>query len=601
MADTWREAWAAAGDRLMWHRPSAAVWEPGPRMGTWYPGGELNLAVNCVDRHTASRGDTVAFHWEGEPGDRRSVTYAELQEHVVTLAKALRGLGVGPGDRVALHLGLVPEAIFAMLAAARLGAVFSIVATSLPPEGLADRLASLSPKVVFTQDGAWRHGTVLPLKSRADDALSAAEGVEHTVVVRRTGMDVAWYEGDRWYHDLTATARPRQAAGDDTPVPTAPDHPVVSASLAHQGGEPVSVLLGAANLLVSAGAVHDHIAGDGVLWCAGNLAWSVTIIHGILGPLSRGATFVVYEGTLDVPTHARAWDIIERYAVESLLTPPSVLRTMRGWSRELPEVARRTPLARVTMAGEPVEPELRRWLGDALGDAAPDVADAWGQVELGGIVRVVGLNGAEPLPDCGLDVVDEAGRPVEVGGVGEVVLRHPWAGTLCGLEGTHADNLEDHWTRRDGVYATEDLAELTREDDVMFLGRADAVVSIAGQIVSLGEVKAVISENPFVADAEVTWRKDPRLGRALVAVVALRPEATESRPLDRLAVDLMDSVREVLGGLARPRAVLFVDRFGDELSPGERFRAFGALAASDTSEPRLVPWQQVVAASGHGG
>lgn len=600
------DAWTEVTEQLGLLTPYTSLWEEGECSGRWMRGAEINLSVSCVERHLPARGDQVALLWEGEPGDRRSLTYAELHEQVVTLARSLRAMGVGVGDRVGLHLGWLPETVVAMLACARIGAVHTVLPAPLPPEPLADRLALLDLKVLFTQDGAWRHGTVLPLKARADEAMLAAGGIEHTVVVRRTGMDVQWFEGDRWLHDLMATTRPGQDGGGGEAVALPVDHPVATVPLATRGGQPVSVVHGSGTMLAGAVAVHRHLSTGGPFWCAGDIAWAVTQFHGIYGPLACGDPAVMYEGTLDVPTHQRAWDIIRRYGVEVLLTSPSVVRTVRGWAREMPEVAAIPSLRRVATAGEPVDEEVAAWMRGAFGADGLEVGDAWGQLELGGIVRITGLSDAPPLPEIGLQIVDHDGEPVQVGEEGEVVLTRPWAGTMVGVEGDAADAAVSHWTRHPGVYATGDLASCDEDGHVDFLGRTDDVVSVSGQLVSLREVREVLGDHPYVDRADVTWRKDTELGRALVAAVTLSGAArgagdpSDDAALDAVAVELMDAVREVLGGLARPRALLVVDRFGDELGRRERARAIATLATPDRhGAPRSVTWEQVLAAAGH--
>ncbi|MDO5741212.1 MAG: AMP-binding protein, partial [Ornithinimicrobium sp.] len=570
------------------------------------PGAALNLSVTCLDVHLAQHGDHVAIHWEGEPGDRRDLTYRELHEQVVTLARALRGMGVVAGDRVGLHLGFLPETVVAMLACARIGAIHSVLPSALPPGPLADRLALLDLKVLFTQDGAWRHGTVLPLKARVDDALAAVGSIQQTIVVRRTGMDVAWYEGDRWYHDVVAGKRAHERT-DDHPTPLAAAHPVALVPIANRGGQPVSVLHGTAAVLANAIAVHGQLRTGGPFWCAGDIAWAVTQFHAIYGPLAWGDASVMFEGTLDVPDHGRAWDIIGRYGVETLITPPSVMRTIRGWTREMPRPSSTPSLRRIATAGEPLEPELATWMTDAFGSDL-EVLDAWGQLELGGIVRITGQHGlgveGVPMPDCGLEIVDRAGMLLGAGEAGEVVLRRPWAGAMLGLDGAEDFSPDhwQHWERHPGVYSTGDLATRSGDGNVAFLGRADDVVSVSGQLVSLREVRDVLTDHPFVAQARVSVRKDPELGRALVAAVVLSPAAGPNASelgLDAVAVELMEAVREALGGLARPRALLVVDRFGEELGRESLNRAIAALSTPHrSSPPRSVTWEQLVTASG---
>lgn len=613
-ADSWREIVST----LALDREPDRLWGSGPRGGTWLDGARGNVSVACVDRHAHEHPDRIAVHWEGEPGDRRSISYQDLLTQVTALARALRAMGVGVGDRVGLHLGWVPEAVVAMLACARIGAAHTVLPAPLPVDALIDRLEHLDLQVLFTQDGAWRHGAVLPLKARADEALLAVGSIRHTVVVRRTGMDVAWYEGDRWYHDLVAAARPGtqstehadQDSGEPVSVPA--DHPIALVPLANRAGHHLSVVHGAATMLLSASAVHRQISAGPVFWCAGDIAWAVTQFHGIYGPLAAGASTVMYEGTLDVPTHQRAWEIIARYGVRTLLTTPSVMRTVRGWARTMPTPAALPTLRRIVTAGEPIEPELATWMAGAMADGhgqdprpgpPVEVGDAWGQLELGGIVRVSGLPGPQRLPDCGLLVVDDAGRPLPAGSTGEVVLTAPWPGSMVALAGHRSTPLvEAHWARHPGAYSTGDLAVQDDDGSLTFLGRSDEVVSISGQLVSLREVQQVLLDHPHVQDAEVTWRKDADLGRSLVAVVVLaEPGRDDGREpdLDAVGVELMETVRDLLGGLARPRAVLVLDRLGDDLEAGERSLAYAMLATAERrGGPRRVTWAQVRAAAG---
>src|ERR671914_2093614 len=276
------EAWMAAAGRLSWERPAERTHVPGPGGGSWFPGGMLNVCTNCLDRHLADRGDRVAFHWEGEPGDRRAVTYRELHAEVCACAAGLERLGVGPGDRIALHAGLIPGGVVAMLACARLGAVHAFMASALPADALADRLADFDPKLLLTQDGSWRHGVILPLKARADEAMAAATGVEHTVVVRRTGVDVGWYEGDLWYDELVGEYRSRAGAGEVGAPAVPSDHPLLVAYIANRRGQPTGIVHGSGGLLTYAATIHaDGLTGaDGdVLWAPVDIAWQAGQAH----------------------------------------------------------------------------------------------------------------------------------------------------------------------------------------------------------------------------------------------------------------------------------------------------------------------------------
>jgi acetyl-CoA synthetase len=590
--DHYLEAWSELARSLTWTVPFTDVLRDDPPYHDWFVGGRLNLAENCLDRHlTAGRGDRTAVLWEGEPGDSVELTYRDLHDQVVRLAAALRGMGVGRGDRVALHLGWLPETVAALLAALRIGAEVTVIPVALPGEALSLRLEAFAPRILFTQDGGWRHGAILPLKARADEALEATTGVQHTVVVRRTGVQVDWFEGDLWFDEMVAGADPALGA----PEPLASDDAAVVVHLANRRGRPVAIRHGTANLAVAASAIFEHGLADGdVFWCAGDLSWLGAQAHGVFGPLLAGAAAVMYEGTLDVPDPARAWRMVERYSVSSLMTSPSIVRALRGWSLTAPPEST-TTLRRVTTIGERLDPDLREWLGNALG---PDVivVDGWGQLELGGIVTLDRPSHPDLLPDPGFAVVDEDGAEVPDGEAGEWVMQRPWPGTMRGVAASRGpDPTAYHWTGHSGRYTSGDLARRLPTGHVEFLGRLDEVVSISGQLVSLNEVRDALLDQPFVVDAEVFELFDPSAGRSIAAAVALDPEA----PTDDLSLrELQDGVRDLLGGLSRPRSLLVVDRFGDQLTPSTRRTALAALATGRSGNPLHVTWEQVLAAAG---
>jgi len=582
--------WRDVADDLEWSTPWTELFRADPPLDRWFVDGTLNLSVNCVDRHLTTRRDRVAVYWEGEPGDRRELTYGDLYSDVVRLAAGLRELGLGVGDRVALHLGWLPETVVAILACARIGAEYTVIPVALPVEALALRLDDFRPQVLFTQDGGWRHGAILPLKARADEALEATTGIEHTVVVRRSGVQVDWFSGDRWYDDLLASA----SAESRTPIPLPSDHPALAVHLANRRGRPVSVRHGTANIAAAALAVHRYgLAGGEVYWCAADVSWLGAQAHGVFGPLLAGDSSVMYEGTLDVPTSARAWELVERYQVSSLIASPSVVRTLRRWSLAAPAGGTGS-LQRVTTLGERLDPDLRAWLTTVLGEHVL-VADGWGQVELGGIVTLDHPADPDRLPDPGFAVLDEHGQQVLDGVPGEWVMLEPWAGTLRAVSVHGEDPIGSHWSRHPGHYATGDLARRMESEGVEFLGRLDEVVSVSGQLVSLNEVRDVLLDQPFVSDAEVFERADPRLGRSVAAAVVLQ----EGAPSDVASLrELQDWVREQLGGLSRPHALLVVDRFGPEITGPTLRRALAVLSTAVEGDPVHVTWQQVVASSG---
>lgn len=584
------EAWRPIADQLDWDTPFTDLFRPDPPYHHWFAGGELNLAANCTDRHLAERMDQVAIWWEGEPGDRSRLTFGELHERVLALAGGLRRLGVGRGDRVALHLGWLPETVVAMLAALRLGAEVTVIPIPLPVEALASRLSDFAPRVLFTQDGGWRRGSILPLKARADEAIEATTGLQHTIVLRRTGVRVDWYEGDLWYDDVAAGDAADGEGGAAESLPA--EHTALVVYLANRGGHPVAIRHGTANLAVA--TLANHLLGAsnaGTFWAAADVSWLGAQAHGIIGPLLAGTSTVMYEGTLDFPDPARTWQIIERYGVTSLLTSPSVVQALRGWSLTAPSAP---SLRRFVTIGDRLEPDLRTWLGDVLGEQV-SVANAWGQLELGGIVAYDVPLATGTMPDAGLVVVDAGGVPVPDGEVGECVLEHPWVGTMRSVDAVADDLPAFHWERYPHRYATGDLARREPTGSVDFLGRIDEVVSVSGQLVSLTEVGDTLVDQPFVTAAVAFERPDAHLGRSIGAAVVLEPGAPDDEATVR---DLQDSVRELLGGLSRPRTMIVLDRIGEELSGAALRQALAATAVSATAGSVLVhaSWDQVLAA-----
>jgi acetyl-CoA synthetase len=600
-------AWEEAATSVTWDQPWSAVYRDDRPGGSWFPGGMLNASINCLDRHLPQRAGQVAIHWEGETGDRRTITYGALHAEVVAAASALQGLGVEAGDRVALHLGWLPETVVAMLACARLGAVHGVLPASLPADALADRLSELSPKVLITQDGAFRHGLIVPSKSRADEALAAAGGVEATVVVRRVGVDVAWYEGDRWYHDLVAAPRPgtrkEPAAAAAAAAPVLADHPLLIVPLAHRRGRPTWIVHRTGGYLVAAATNHARAltpAPGGVFWCAAEIAWIGGQSHGVYGPLACGATTVMSEGTLDVPARSRAWEIIERYGVSALVTTPSAVRNLRQWVDTPPARADLSSLRLIVTLGEWIDPETRNWLDFEVGGGRALIANAWGQTELAGLVAVTaapaeGAAGtpAAPVPDPGLDVFDPDGHPVGVGDTGELVLLNPWPGAFLDAEGSPA-SADSWWSPYPGAYATGDEARREADGRLTILGRRDPVVSISGQQVSLTEVAQILEEHPLLGPVEVIAVPDERRGQALCACVVLDPKAEAGEALAR---ELRGYVHDTLGGLARPRTVAFLEAFPPELTAEVRRRALRLLCTANPAEWFTVTAAQLAAAA----
>lgn len=597
-------AWAAEAAELCWDEPWEAVYRGAGQAGRWFPGGALNASVNCLDRHLADRAGQVALYWEGEPeSDRRAFTYGELHAEVCRLAEGLRGLGLRSGEPVALHLGLIPEAVVAMLACARLGHPHVVLSPSLPPDALADRLVDLECRVLFTQDGLWRHGNLLLVKARADEAISATQGVEHTIVVRRAGLEIDWYAGDRWYDDLVADGASRAPGRAPEAFPAG--HPLLMVFLADREGRPVKVIHGTGGFLTYTATLHRRgltIRPDDCFWGAVDICWLAGQTHGVYGPLACGATTVLYEGMLDQPTPNRAFEIIDRYRVNAFATTPTAVQALRGWAESPPAGAALDSLRLLVTAGEPLDGESRWWLEERVGGGRAVVSDGWGQTEFGGIVT---LNpppqGTGSLPDAGLDVVDDRGVSLPAGVAGELVLRHPWPGTFVAIEG-HGKAAAQRWETYPGCYATGDSA--LRESDGTFtiLGRKDAVVSVSGQLVSLTEIADALSDNPFVAQVEVLRGQDA--GRTtIVACVVVQGGAV---PGQRLRNELLAYVQDTVGGLARPHRLVFVESFPPELGsearraalsrctvgPDPFFVTTAALWAAASPASGEAPWSE---------
>jgi acetyl-CoA synthetase len=574
--------WSEAAGHLAWDRPWTAVFERDGPSGRWFVGGELNAAVNCVDRHAAAEGGAVAIHWEGEPGDRRTISYGELEGDVRAFAAALDNLGVSAGDRVALYMGWIPEAVVAVLACARLGAVSTLVPLSLPAEGLADRLATFRAKVLVTQDGAWRHGAAVALKAKADEALATLTepgSLDATVVVRRTGTAVDWFEGDHWYDELVSQAGPVPAGTGAVSVPS--DHPLLVQFLVGRRHQPLGVVHSTAGLLVCAAELHRRVftaSADDVLWVAMELSFVNGIVQGIFGPLACGMPVVMFEGTLDTPTWARAWEIAERYGVNTLFTTPSVVRHLRQ-GNEGPPAPDLSSLRLVVTGGERADESDAVWLENLVKPDGPVVVNAWGQTETGGAVLFNPLpQGPGSIPDPGVAIVDGSGRAVPAGTVGEMVLRNPWPGLFLDIEGHPDIDGRYHRYRREASfwYATGDLAVQKPNGDLEIIRRLDPVVKVSGQLVSLAEIAEALGEHPLVEQALAVQTLDADGSRFVLGCVVVTDEAS---PEPKLADDLRRHVHECLGGLARPGGIAFVESFPIEATNAELRHALSLAGA----------------------
>lgn len=489
-------AWAEVAEELEWAAPWTTVYAPDARVGGWFAGGRINLAVNCVDRHVrAGRSEAPAILWEGEPGDRRVLTYGRLRTEVGSLAGALRGLGVGTGDLVALHLSALPETATAMLACARIGAVHTMLAANQPAAELSTRLAELRPKVLFTQDGSWNGGMVIPMKARLDDAVAASGYVPDTVVVQRTGTPVGWRGNDHWLHDLVGATRSSDHETGPLPAALGADHVACVSVLTGRKGRTAFVRHRVAGLLTCAVAVHRYglAAAGGVLWCTTDVSSVESVVHGVYGPLACGDTTVMYEGMLDMPTRSRAWELIRRHGVRTLVARPSAIRRLRGPSRR-PRPAT-TPLRRVVIVGTPEDEDIA-WLrgvsddasetseassastastasNDAADDARVSVDVAWAATQTTGIALVSDPVDPARFPDAGFAIADDdvpgdVHDDVPGGGPGELVMSRPWAGLAPTVDASGAVAARD--LPDGGVYRTGELVRRRPDGRFVFLG-----------------------------------------------------------------------------------------------------------------------------------
>ncbi|HYX86063.1 MAG TPA: acetate--CoA ligase [Gaiellales bacterium] len=561
------EFWETEGrERVSWFTPFARLYEWELPYAKWYLGGRLNVCHNCVDRHVeAGLGDKVAFHWEGEPvGERRSITFAELQRDVVRMANALKRLGVEKGTPVGIYMGMVPELPVAMLACARLGAPHTVVFGGFSAEALAGRLDDMRCTVLITQDGAWRKGGVVPLKANADEALSESPSVKACVVARRTGSDIEMTEGrDHWWADLVADV-------DDDPA-GCPCEPMDSEDLLYllytsgTTAKPKGIVHTTAGYLVGVASTHHYIFDvkpDSVYWCAADIGWVTGHSYIVYGPLCNGTTGVLYEGTPDYPDRDRWWDIVERYRVDILYTAPTAIRTHMKWG---PEHAKKHDLSSIRLlgtVGEPINPEAWMWYRETAGAGRVPVVDTWWQTETGmilitplpGVTTLKPGSATRPFPGVDAAVVDDEGREVPPGGGGYLVLRRPWPSMLRGIHGDHERYVETYWSRFPGVYFAGDGARLDEDGDFWLLGRVDDVMNVSAHRISTIEVESALVDHPAVAEAAVCGRSDPATGQAIVAFVSLKGGADGS--LEMMA-ELRDHVGEKIGKIARPANVVF--------------------------------------------
>ncbi|MEV1245192.1 acetate--CoA ligase [Nonomuraea sp. NPDC050022] len=556
--------WESAADRLTWAKRWETTLEWNAPFAKWFVGGELNVAYNCVDRHVEEgRGDKVAYHWEGEPeGDTRTLTYNDLKSEVSKAANALLELGVRKGDRVAVYMPMIPELPIAMLACARIGAVHSVVFGGFSATALKSRIDDADAKVVITADGGYRRGAPSALKPTVDEAVAECPQVEHVLVVRRTGQDVATNDKDVWWHDLV-----ERQSDQHTAEPHDAEDPLYILYTSGTTGRPKGILHTSGGYLTQTAwthhAVFDLKPETDIYWCTADIGWVTGHSYIVYGPLANGATSVIYEGTPDTPHRGRFWEIVQKYKITILYTAPTAIRTFMKWGDDIPAKYDMSSLRILGSVGEPINPEAYVWYREHIGDNRCPVVDTWWQTETGAIMIsplpgvTSGKPGAamRPLPGINADVVDDQGNSVPDGGGGFLVVREPWPAMLRTIWGDDQRYIDTYWSRFEGMYFPGDGAKKDSDGDLWLLGRVDDVMLVSGHNISTTEVESALVSHPKVAEAAVVGATDPVTGQAIVSFVILRGAAEEGADI---ASELRNHVAKALGPIAKPRQILVV-------------------------------------------
>src|SRR3954469_1571303 len=546
-------------------------WDDAP-FAKWFVGGELNASYNCVDRHVqAGHGDRVAIHFVGEPGDTRTITYAELQREVSRAANALEALGVRTGDRVAIYLPMIPEAVIAMLACARLGAPHSVVFGGFSSDALRTRIVDADARGVITADGGYRRGSASALKPAVDSAVSGDSPVEKVLVVRRTGTDVDWTDKDVWWHEALGAA-------SDAHEPQAFDaeHPLFILYTSGTTGKPKGIFHTTGGYLTQVAytnsVVHDVHPETDVFWCTADIGWVTGHSYIVYGPLANGATQVIYEGTPDSPHQGRWWEIIQEYKVTILYTAPTAVRTFMKWGADIPAKFDMSSLRLLGSVGEPINPEAWLWYHKHIGGGRAPIVDTWWQTETGaimisplpGVTTLEPGSAQKPIPGISAEILDDEGKPFTTPEqVGYLVLTKPWPSMLRGIWGDPERYKETYWSRfGEKYYFAGDGAKYDEAGNIWLLGRVDDVMNVSGHRVSTAEIESALVSHPKVAEAAVVGANDDTTGQAVCAFVILRQEAVQEADEPGEGKDLVQELRNhvarEIGPIAKPRSIMIV-------------------------------------------
>ena len=549
---------------LAWDKPWDKVLDWQPPFAKWFVGGQLNASYNCVDRHcTGPNKNKAAIIWEGEPGDRRVLRYQDLHREVSKFANVLKGLGVQKGDVVAVYMPLVPELVIALLACARIGAPHTVIFGGFSAESLSGRIQDCKAKVLLTADGGYRRGKLVPLKENADAAAALCPTLKHVVVYRRTGTPVNWSPGrDHWWHELECNA-----SSNCPPEPLDSEHPLYILYTSGSTGKPKGILHTTGGYLVGTTLTCKWVfdlKDDDTYWCTADVGWVTGHSYLVYGPLSNGATCVMYEGAPNWPDEARFWKMIEDYRVTVLYTAPTAIRTFMKWGEQFPRRHDLSSLRLLGTVGEPINPEAWMWYHKVIGGERCPIVDTWWQTETGAIM-ISPLPGAtptvpgsatRPLPGIVPDIVTRDGRSCPANHGGYLVIKQPWPAMLRTLHGDDERYKTTYWSDIPGCYFTGDGARCDENGNYWIMGRVDDVLNVAGHRLSTMEVESALVSHPFVAEAAVVGKPDDVKGQGIAAFVTLE---SGHQPSEQLRQELRAHVTKEIGALARPDEIRFTD------------------------------------------
>jgi acetyl-CoA synthetase len=563
--------WAKQARNLEWAKPFNQILDwSNPPFAKWFADGELNVSYNCLDRHVAAgNGDRVAIFFEGEPGDSREITYAELTAQVKKAANVLISLGIKAGDRVAIYMPMIPEAVVAMQAVARIGAVHSVIFGGFSAESLSSRIEDASAKLVITSDGGYRKGRASALKPAVDEALSGGRcaSVENVLVVKRTNQEVGWVEG----RDIDWNQAMSDADAEHVAQAFPAEQPLFILYTSGTTGKPKGILHTSGGYLTQAAYTHKNVFDlhpeTDVYWCTADIGWITGHSYVAYGPLANGASQVIYEGTPETPDWGRWWSIVEKYGVSILYTAPTAIRSFMKLGSEGPGKYDLSTIRVLGSVGEPINPEAWMWYRDVIGGGHAPIVDTWWQTETGGImisplpgVTTLKPGSAQiPLPGIEVKILDDDGKELGRGEPGLLTITEPWPSMLRGIWGDPERFVETYWSKFDGIYFAGDGAKWDEEGDLWLLGRVDDVMNVSGHRLSTAEIESALVSHPFVAEAAVVGAKDETTGQAVVAFVILRQNQLESAGSDAdVSKILRDHVSKEIGPIARPRTIMVV-------------------------------------------